>query len=228
MNLKGVLIDFGGTLAHVDKNENIKYEETLLSVLRKHGYRPRFEDVDSTLACLYGDSSKGDFRNLREFWMAFLKKLSIPREEKLIEDLEGVRSRLLVGVFKLYEGVFPTLSILQEKYKLVLVSNCAVGTRDEIAALGLAGFFKHLVLSYEVGVRKPNRRIYLEALQALELGADECIFVADEISDLEGAKAVGLWTMLVRQGSNTLCEAKDPCFKPDLQCNQISEVTQFL
>jgi HAD superfamily hydrolase (TIGR01509 family) len=228
LNLKGILIDFGDTLAHVDKDENTRYEEALLSVLRKHGYRPTFEDVDSTLTDLYGDSSKGGFRNLRQFWTAFLRKLSIREQEALIKDFEEVRSRLLVRVFKLYEGVFPTLSILQKKYKLVPVSNCAVSTRDEIVAMGLTRFFEHVILSYEVGARKPNGRIYLEALQALGLDADECIFVADEISDLEGAKAVGLRTMLVRQGSNTLYEAKDPDFKPDFRCNRISEITQFL
>ena len=58
--------------------------------------------------------------------------------------------------------------------------------------------------------------------------ADECMFVADEISDLEGAKKLGMRTLLVRQGSNTLCEAEDPGFKPDFECERISEITKFL
>jgi ribonucleotide monophosphatase NagD (HAD superfamily) len=51
--------------------------------------------------------------------------------------------------------------------------------------------------------------------------------VADEISDLEGAKKLGMKTLLVRQGSNTLCEAEDPDFKPDFECEHISEITKF-
>jgi len=45
---------------------------------------------------------------------------------------------------------------------------------------------------------------------------------------LEVAKKLGMRTLLVRQGSNTLCEAEDPDFKPDFQCENISEITKFL
>jgi putative hydrolase of the HAD superfamily len=103
-----------------------------------------------------------------------------------------------------------------------------MGMRDAINALNLTKFFENLILSYEVGVRKPEEKIYLAALKAVSLKASECIFVADEISDLEGARNVGMSSMLVRQGSSTLSEAKNPSFKPDFECNHISEITQFL
>jgi putative hydrolase of the HAD superfamily len=118
--------------------------------------------------------------------------------------------------------------MLQKKYVLALVSNCGVGTIDVIKALGLAEFFEHVILSYEVRVRKPDKRIYVEALRRIGMKADECMFVADEISDLEGAKKLGMRTLLVRQGSNTLCEAEDPDFKPDFECEHISEIIKFL
>jgi HAD superfamily hydrolase (TIGR01509 family) len=228
LSIKGVLIDFGNTLAYVDEEGNRKYEQAILSILKRHGCKLRLPDVDSTLAAFYGKSSRGEMKNIEEFWRIFIEKLNVPQKESLIRDLEEVRKRLLVKAFKLYDGVFPTLLVLVRKYKLSLVSNCALGTIDVIEALGLARFFEHVTLSYDVGVRKPDRRIYLEALQAIRLDAHECVFVADEISDLEGARAVGLMTVLVRQGSNTFCEAKDPGFKPDFQCSIISEITRFL
>jgi FMN phosphatase YigB (HAD superfamily) len=101
-------------------------------------------------------------------------------------------------------------------------------TREEINNLGLTKFFEHMSLSYEVGVRKPDKRIYLDALNALAAKGHECIFVADEISDLEGATPLKMKTLLVRQGSSTHSEAKDPNFKPDAECRRISEITRFL
>jgi putative hydrolase of the HAD superfamily len=95
-------------------------------------------------------------------------------------------------------------------------------------ALGIAKFFQGIILSYEAGVRKPDKRIYVKALQSVKLRPGECVFVSDEVSDLEGAREVGLKTLLVRQGSHTTFEAKDPDFKPDHQCNRISEITRFL
>jgi len=98
---------------------------------------------------------------------------------------------------KLYGEVPETLTILREKYKLALVSNCAVRIDKLIHSLGLAGFFGCIILSYQVGVRKPDKRIYLEALRCLGLEAKECVFIAHEISDLEGAKEIGVKTILV-------------------------------
>ena len=77
-------------------------------------------------------------------------------------------------------------------------------------------------------MRKPDRRIYLEALQRLKLRPEECVFVSDAISDLEGAREVGLKTILIRQGEYTAHGAKDPNFKPDFQCKHISEIIDYL
>jgi HAD superfamily hydrolase (TIGR01509 family) len=228
LGLKGVLIDFGDTLVHVDKEGNRRYEEALLSTVRKYGHQGNLGDLSSILADAYGNSTKGELKNFREFWKLFLTKLGISEQTALLEDLEEVRSNYAVAAFKLYDGVFSTLFNLQRKYKLALVSNCAIGMRDIIDALGLASYFSCIILSYEVRVRKPNRLIYLEALRKLNLEPHECIFVADEISDLEGARAVGLKTLLVRQGSLTFHEAGDQNFKPDYQCNSISKITKFL
>jgi putative hydrolase of the HAD superfamily len=167
-------------------------------------------------------------KNLPEFWSVFLEKLNIFDQRDLIDELTRARNRFFIPAVRLYDEVASTLSVLKKKYVLALVSNCGVGTIDVIKALGLAGFFEHIILSYEVKVRKPDKRIYVEALRRIGMKADECIFVADEISDLEGAKKLGIRTLLVRQGSDTLCEAEDPDLKPDFQCEHISEITEFL
>jgi HAD superfamily hydrolase (TIGR01549 family) len=226
--LKGVLIDFGDTLVHFDEEANKRYEKALLSAVRKYEYRRNLNDLTSALSYCYGNSTKGEVKSLREFWSLFLKKMNIPEHSALVKDFEKVRSDHFAKLFWLYDGVFPTLSALQRKYKLALVSNCSIGLEEIIADLGFTSFCNCIILSYKVRVRKPEKRIYLEALECLRLKASECVFVADEISDLEGARAVGLKTILVRQGSHTIHEAKDPNFKPDFECNRISEITKFI
>jgi FMN phosphatase YigB (HAD superfamily) len=57
---------------------------------------------------------------------------------------------------QLYDGVLSVLSALKAKYKLALVSNCRVGLAEVIDAVGLTPFFTSLVLSYQVGVGKPD------------------------------------------------------------------------
>jgi len=226
--LKGVLLDFGDTLAYIDKKSNQRYTEGLLLILRNYGYQKDLSDLASSLDKAYYVSSRGETSNFWEFWESLLKDSGMPREPALIKELEESRKLNYITIFKLHKETISVLSNLHEKYKLALVSNCAIGLSNIIEVLGLSSFFAAIVLSYKVGVRKPDKRIYLKALQSVKLLPDECVFVSDEISDLEGAREVGLKTFLVRQGSLTTYEAKDPNFKPDFQCNHISEITRFL
>jgi HAD superfamily hydrolase (TIGR01509 family) len=228
LNIKGVLVDFGDTLAYPDENGNRRYHTALLSTLRKYGYQRHLSNLTSILDASYGSSTKGELKSMREFWGVVLDKLQIPEQPRLVDDLEEIRSSHAGELVRIYDGAHSTLSTLRKKYKLALVSNCTIGTDKLIDASGLADFFLCIVLSYDAAARKPERSIYLKALGCLELAADECVFVADEISDLEGARAVGLKTILVRQGPHTFHEAKDPDFKPDFQCDHISDVTKFL
>ena len=228
MHFKGVLIDFGGTLAYIDEPEKRRYEEALASTLEKFGCKRHLKDITHVLASMYYSSTEGELKTPQEFWSRVLRQLKISAQQDLMSELEAVKDSHISAIWKLYDGVLAVLAVLQKKYRLALVSNCAVGTDKLIGSLGLADFFACTILSYQVGVRKPERRMYLEALRCLELEAQECIFVSDEISDLEGAREIGLGTMLVRQGSHTFQEAKNINFKPDFQTSQISEITKFL
>lgn len=229
MKVEGVLIDLGDTLAYIDKEGNRRYREAILSTVSKLGYRGDFKEFSLTFDSLIRNSMKGEIKSLQEFWQLLLKNLKMnTRPAMLIEELENVRSRHSNVVFKLYDGSLQVLELLQKKYKLALVSNCAIGTSDIIEDLGLMEYFDCVSLSYKVGVRKPDEQIYLKALHCLELRPDACIFVADEISDLEGARDLGLKTLLVRQGSFTTYEARNPDFQPDFECNRITEISSFL
>ena len=226
--MKGVLIDFGGTLAFHDEMENMEYESALVSVLKNYGYERDLKGLSSALDSIYVNSTKGEMKTFQEFWSLMLKKLRIPPRPELLDALQEVRNNRLATMYKLYGGVPEMLGVLKKKYKLALVSNCALGADKIIQSLGLNDFFKCIILSYKVGVRKPDKRMYLEALKCLRLEAEECVFVADEISDLEGAREIGLVTILVRQGSSTFQDAKDMNFKPDFQISQIAQVTEIL
>jgi HAD superfamily hydrolase (TIGR01549 family) len=229
LKLEGVLIDFGDTLAYIDEEENQKYREAILSTMREHGYEGDFKRLSHVFDDLIRNSMKGEFKNLLEFWQQLLHNLRISeRSAMLVEDLENIRSRYSTKLFKLYDKALHVLEVLQSKYKLALVSNCAIGTSDVIEDLKLLEYFDCISLSYEVGVRKPDSQIYLDALDCLGLEPYVCVFVADEISDLEGACDLGLKTLLVRQGSYTAYEARNPDFKPDFECDRISEICSFL
>ncbi|UCE15819.1 MAG: HAD family hydrolase [Candidatus Bathyarchaeota archaeon] len=233
MNLKGVLIDFGYTLAYLNEENVKRYREKLVSILRKYGYNKTLDDLVPILDSTYGSTIKGEVKDIYEFWKVLLKNLEIRERPILVQELTELRKNHVPTRFRLYDNVTSVLSTLRKKYKLALVSNCFVGLSDVLEALNLTHFFDCIVLSYEIGVKKPDKRIYLEALQRLKLRPDECVFVSDRISDLEGAREVGIKTILIRQGKYPFSfaswgKAKNPNFKPDFQCKRISQVIEYL
>ena len=228
VNMKGVLIDFGDTLAYTDGKAYDVYLEEIVAAVQKKKSTLSSDNVKSIFASLYRSSSTGEMKTVEDFWATFLQELGLSHEKSLIKQLEQTRKRFYIPSIKLYDDVPFVLSLLEKKYNLALVSNCGVGSMDVITTLELAKFFDAIVLSYEIGARKPDERIYVEALRKIRLKSDECVFVADEISDLEGARKLGMKTLLVRQGSSTFCEAEDLSFRPDFECEHASQIINFL
>jgi len=96
--------------------------------------------------------------------------------------------------------VFSVLETLKINYKLGIVSNFP--HRNALLAtlkrLGLSHFFDAIVVSAELGVRKPHPRLFIEALKKLNAKASEAVFVGDTLkTDIFGAQNVGMKTILV-------------------------------
>jgi epoxide hydrolase-like predicted phosphatase len=56
----------------------------------------------------------------------------------------------------------------------------------------IADAFDHIVISAEVGIVKPDPRIYLLSLDALDVLPSKALFIDDFIENVEGAQAVGM------------------------------------
>ena len=84
------------------------------------------------------------------------------------------------------------LSQLAASYPMVLVSNLYGNISHVLEEFHLSEFFKDIVESAVVGVRKPDHRIFLLGVEALGLKPEECIVVGDSFyKDIEPAKKAG-------------------------------------
>lgn len=98
--------------------------------------------------------------------------------------------------------------------RLGLVSNAFTPgalMRRTLDALGLASFFEVAVFSSEIGVRKPQPRIYQAALDALGVRPDEAVFIGDRLrEDVEGPGALGMRTVLSHEYRQESPDASRP------------------
>lgn len=77
--------------------------------------------------------------------------------------------------------------------KTAIISNCSSEEVKVIKESKIYQYIDYVLLSYEVKLRKPDIRIYKEAIDMLGVNASECIYVGDGgDNELEGAKMLGL------------------------------------
>ena len=82
---------------------------------------------------------------------------------------------------------------LHQAYKTGIISNAMNGTRALIeGAWAMTPLFDAVVLSGEVGVMKPDPRIYLLALARLDVQPEQAVFIDDFQHNIDGARAVGM------------------------------------
>ena len=88
----------------------------------------------------------------------------------------------------------PLLQALQGRYRLAVLTNGAPAhQREKLHGSGLATYFEAVVVSGEVGVGKPDPRIFAAALAALAVAPSATVMVGDSIErDIVGAQAAGL------------------------------------
>lgn len=96
-------------------------------------------------------------------------------------------------------GVRESLTRLAAQYKLGLVSNgTSVTQRAKVLALSLGTLFDPIVISEEVGLRKPDAKIFELAIAGWHIAPASVLFVGDDpVSDIAGASVAGLRTLQV-------------------------------
>lgn len=90
------------------------------------------------------------------------------------------------------------LSNLSKKYPLVLVSNFYGNIENVLKDLGIFEYFKKVIESAKVKIRKPDSKIFELGIKALDLKAEEVLVVGDSMkNDIEPARALGCQTLLL-------------------------------
>jgi len=125
--------------------------------------------------------------------------------------------------------VLATLDRLRrDGYAMGLVSNVSLLPhlmRADLDRLGIGRYLDGSVFSSEVGVRKPDPRIFREALDRVDADPAETVFVGDRLyDDVGGARAVGMRTVLTRQYR----QEEDSETKPDAAIRHIAELPAVL
>lgn len=99
----------------------------------------------------------------------------------------------------LIPGTKEMLSILRDIYRLGLLTNFTHGpaAREIIDKLGLGPFFDVVLISGELGFRKPHPLVFRQLIEHLGVEKDQILYVGDDPEpDITGAQKAGLQPVL--------------------------------
>lgn len=119
------------------------------------------------------------------------------------------------------------LSLLQPRFSLALVTNGASDTqRENLRVLDIEHRFGAVVISGEVGVAKPDARIFRLALDELGVLPENAWHVGDDLNtDVAGAKAAGLTAVWLNRGDDPWKEGRP---RPDYEIRSLRDLAALL
>ena len=125
-----------------------------------------------------------------------------------------------------FPDVEDTLTNLRGVYRLALVTNGAPDLqRAKIQGTNLARFFDKILISGEVGIGKPDCRLFKLALEALAALPSETVMIGDSLTrDILGAQHAGLKGIWI----NRLGDEADSPVVPDAQITNLYQIRGLL
>jgi putative hydrolase of the HAD superfamily len=128
-----------------------------------------------------------------EFWLSYANDNAIELPSHWAASFRSVMQTSLGVNLKMYALV----GELQEQNILVAMLSNTTERRSKIfRSFGLYKPFDPCLLSCEIGLRKPDPKVYELLLKTLNLPAQEVIFVDDKLENIEAAKKLGIDAIL--------------------------------
>ncbi|MDE2997701.1 MAG: HAD family hydrolase [Gemmatimonadota bacterium] len=125
----------------------------------------------------------------------------------------------------MYPGVPEMLETLSRKFRLGVIANQSEGTEKRLSDWGIRDRFSVVLASAELGISKPDSRIFGAAVSRAGCTPDGILMVGDRLdSDVGPAKSRGCLTMRVLQGFSRFQTPRRAAEIPDLTISSIREL----
>ncbi len=96
-----------------------------------------------------------------------------------------------------YPGIHEVLETLNKTYRLGVISDTWPSIEQQLEYIGISQYFSYRTFSCNLGVFKPDSRMYLDALGKSGVPAEKTVFIDDSVRNLEGAAALGIMPILI-------------------------------
>ena len=232
-NIEAIFLDLGNTLRILlkDQDHMAKARQKIVELVGTQ------EDPVTFVAILdvrYKEYRKWAFENLREapeaeMWTRWLapdfpaERIAPLGAELTYQYRQSMGRRVVVD-----DGREVVEELQRRGYTLGIISNL-IGTREIpewLEAENFKPYFKSVVLSSMLGIRKPDPAIYLEAARSAGVEPARCAYVGDNLKrDVTGTRAAGFGMIVIiiepkKLAEETITDEN----RPDLIIHQFKEL----
>lgn len=142
--------------------------------------------------------------NSGEFWKQIINFLGLT----YLSETE-LRSAYLAS-YTIYPEMLGLARVLKQKYKTALLSNLTAEMMTEIKTKhSIRKYFHHTIFSNEVGLTKPNPKIFELVIKRLDVPIKNTVFIDDSQTNTKAAKQLGFHTILFENPIQCRRELKD-------------------
>lgn len=209
MDIDAILFDINGTLIDILTDESsVEVFRKMRDFLFYQGVvidRTQLRDLYFLLLKQQQYTSKEKYAEFDSIgiWQRIIELHETPITRTLAPEVRCALPRLASQFYRaltlckklcLYPGVENTLKILRLDYQLAAVTDAqSTYAIPEMRAVGIADFFNPIVVSGDHGYRKPDRRLFMQALDALKIRPERTVYVGNDMyRDVYGAKQAGM------------------------------------
>lgn len=182
--IKAIIFDFDGTLSN--RQDNVYY-------LYKYCFKKYFSDLnDYEYEAVLQDMMEYDCNGtieLRERMIQFRKKYPNRITDEDLNEISDYYYNNMYRYCKLKPEALDVVKALKGKYKLGLLTNGGSKIQhDKVNCFNLEELFDEVIVSGDVDVHKPDKKIYDMMAERLNVKNEECIYIGDTYStDILGA-----------------------------------------
>lgn len=219
---KAILFDLDDTLLNRDRAA----DKMFLMILEKC-----YEDVDYSIKNYmhqkfkvydrrnYGNNDKS--KVLESFFDEFPPKYRLPRN-----DIQDFWNNNFPHCFTIDQNTLNIINTIKMKVKVSIITNGSTQRQmAKIVNTNLDRYFDIIIISEEVGLSKPDKRIFELALNKLNVQPEAALFVGDDIEkDIGGCQNVninGIWL-------NPHINKNETEIKPYAEINSLDGLLNYL
>jgi putative hydrolase of the HAD superfamily len=178
-----IIADYGGVLIALPSRA-----ENIANMAKTLGFEPEMLKlgINGENSASWDSAKLGEITE-SAYWHDVGERLGLPADK-----VDWIKQQLFEEV-EIRQAFWDTLKGLKDRHShhLGILSNAIPSFSDKWAELNFGDIFEVMVNSSDVGMSKPDPRLFALILDRMNTTAERCVFIDDQLKNIEPAAELG-------------------------------------